>query len=82
MAVHAVSNWNQPICERDWIAQNAVWDPASGSRDSERLVSVNMPVRLREPELERCSWCGRPTIFGVYVRADPASVLFPALADQ
>ena len=65
-----MSRWNQPICERDWIERNSTWD-------GDRLVSLRMPVRLTEPEVERCSYCGGPTILGAFVRDDPANVLYP-----
>lgn len=73
-------NWNQPICEACWIDQRAVWvfDLNIGA---ERLTAVTMPVRLLEPEIERCAWCGAPTIFGAYVRTDPTTVPYPAPDD-
>ena len=64
-------SWTQPICERDWIAQHASW--ADGE-----VVSIDRPHRLVDPEIERCAYCGEPTIFGVYVRDDPARVKYPA----
>jgi hypothetical protein len=32
---------------------------------------------VREAELEICSYCGAPTIVGIYTRADPATVAYP-----
>jgi hypothetical protein len=46
------------MCERCWFDQR-------GDR---------MPVRLAHPDAERCAWCGRPTIAGIYVRADSADL--------
>ena len=61
---------NQPICEADWIERNAVWE-------GDKLISIRMAVRLAEPDVERCAWCGAPTIFGAYVRAEAASLPYP-----
>ena len=72
-----MSNWNQPICERCWIEAEAVWvtDLPDG-RD--RLESIRFPVRLTNPTIEQCAWCGQPTIIGAYKRADPRAVPYPA----
>jgi hypothetical protein len=67
-------SWSQPICERDWIDQNSV------EVDGESLIRV--PVTLNEPHVEQCSFCGKPTIFGAYVRRDPTTVPFPATKDD
>jgi hypothetical protein len=64
-------SWNQPQCENCWIEREATWD-------GDVLTGIRAPVRLTEPVIERCAWCGEPTIFGVYRRADPTTVLFPA----
>lgn len=69
-----VAVWvNAPICEADWIDQNAEWDP----ENPQRLLSLRNPVRLTEPVVEQCAWCGGPTIFGVYVRAARKDLNFP-----
>lgn len=73
-------SWTQPICERDWVAQRATWEQLPDG--SEKLVSVPVPVRVIDANVERCSWCGEATIMGVFVRADPASVPFPALNED
>lgn len=67
-------SWNQPICERDWVKQNARYN------EDDVLTEIRMPYRLtsEHTEIERCAWCGEPTIFGVYVRADPDTVPYPA----
>jgi hypothetical protein len=36
-----------------------------------RLIGVKAPVRIVEPDLEWCCYCGSPTIFGAYLRANP-----------
>lgn len=70
-------SWTQPICERCWIEAEGVWvsDIATGT---ESLSALRFPVRLTEPTIEVCAWCGQPTIIGAYKRADPRSVPFPA----
>ena len=79
-------SWNQPICGRCWITLRGVWEPVDEHEPTgsnvrfTRLVSVEQPVRMvgEWTEIERCSWCGQATIFGVFVRADPKSVPYPA----
>ena len=66
------------MCERCWIARNSEWK-VIGDMGDEVLDSVRVPVRLNEPSLEQCAFCGYPTIFGVYVRQDPTTVSFPAV---
>jgi hypothetical protein len=70
-------SWNQPICEKDWIDQRVVTTVVDGI---EVVVDIPVPMRMvsEHVAIERCSWCGEPTIFGAYVRADPATVPFPA----
>ena len=71
-------SWNQPCCEQCWFEIRGEWGIARcGGRDTEYLVSITMPVRLIEPVLERCAYCGAPTIFGVYRRQDPSTVPYP-----
>lgn len=71
-------SWNQPCCEVCWFEIRGVWMMSIlGGRHEEHLVSVTMPIRTLEPELERCAYCGAPTIFGVYRRQDPATVPYP-----
>lgn len=72
-------SWTQPQCERCWIDANGEWDMANDASETwQRLVGVRMPTKATEPPIERCSFCGAPTIVGIYVRADPASVPYPA----
>ena len=76
-------SWTQPICERDWIVRNSVWEDGPAG-DMEVLVSISRPVRVTAPlgetmSVERCSFCGEPTIWGVFTREDPANVRFPAV---
>lgn len=69
-----MANWNQPQCEACWIDQNTYLDP-------ERGVVVRVPYLLRQPRPEQCAWCGTDTIIGLYVRADPNEVPYPAPDD-
>jgi hypothetical protein len=71
-------SWDNPICERCWIEAEGIWI-ADALSAREALSSVRLPVRVKEPVIERCSWCGDPTIFGVYKRADPRALPFPAM---
>lgn len=64
-------SWTQPTCERCWIQQHA------GYNDEDYLVSIDRPVLVKEPDLEQCSFCGSPTIVGIYTRADPSTVAYP-----
>jgi len=51
-----MSQWTHPICARCW---------SKGNPD-------RTPTTLRNPETERCCYCGNPATDGIYVRADPA----------
>jgi hypothetical protein len=62
--------WTHAICEVCWIEQNATWD------EEGRLTGIGRPLRFKEPEIERCCFCGNPTIFGVYIRFDPQGVTY------
>lgn len=64
----ATLSWTQPICERCWILR----DESYTSDDA-----LKMPIRLKDPELEFCSYCGLITFVGIYIRDDPANVPFP-----
>lgn len=50
-----MSKWTHPIC-------SACWEQREPNRE---------PVRLREPEVERCCFCGKVHASGIYVREDP-----------
>lgn len=69
-----MSGWTQAICERDWIARNAEWDGG-------KLVSIRRATTIRDPEspVEQCCYCGEPTIWGAFIREDPATVPFPRI---
>lgn len=57
-------NWNQPIC-----------DPCWGAEQPDRT-----PARIAELYREdlTCCMCGRPTSSGILVRRDPREVPYPA----
>ena len=60
-----MSAWTQAICDDCF----------------EQQQPDRRPHRMVEPDVERCSWCGRRTRSGIYLRADPASVPYPASDD-
>lgn len=70
--------WSQPCCEACWISRNAVIVDQNGDTSGIRIASVRMPTVIRDPDIEQCAFCGSPTIVGIFVRADPKSVPFPA----
>lgn len=55
-------SWNQPIC-------GACYD---------RRYPAREPVRLRDPEGERCVDCGQTTDDGIYLRLDPTTARYPS----
>lgn len=57
------SSWTQPCCDDCWRAQQP----------------GRQPFRLREVDVEICAWCGVTTMSGIFVRADPATVAYPAI---
>lgn len=63
-------SWTQPTCESCWIDQHSAWD-------GDGLISIDRPVMVKEAGIEQCSYCGNPTIMGIYTRADPATVAYP-----
>lgn len=76
-----MAEWNQPKCERCWIEHEGRWD-TDEAEGITYLSSVRIPFRLTDPDgprVEQCAWCGQPTIVGIYVRADPATVPYPAV---
>lgn len=76
-----MSRWDQPICERDWINRESTWQDAGGVV---RLVSIRRPVLIKQEfaDVERCSFCSEPTIFGAFVREDPAKVPYPPAEEE
>jgi hypothetical protein len=65
-------SWNNPVCEACWIDGNSTWD-------GDKLLDVRVPISViaSEREIEQCALCGSPTIVGIYVRRDPATVGWP-----
>ena len=60
-----MSGWTHSCCEACWFRREGTFD------EQDRLLELRRPVRVAEPELEVCCFCGQATIFGVYVRAAP-----------
>lgn len=73
-----MTSWTQPQCERCW----ATHESTGGIPGVRAPESVRLPVRfrpeVRSAEPEQCAWCGFPTWAGIYRRADPATLAFPA----
>jgi hypothetical protein len=55
-----MSKWNHSICDPCWI-----------ERSLQREA-----VRLREPRVEQCCFCGKKHKSGIYVREDPQLCVF------
>lgn len=74
-----MGRWSHPQCEACWIEREGGWVPAELDGEPVGVLrSVRRPVLIRYPEdetppIERCCFCGLPTIIGIYVRHDPAS---------
>jgi hypothetical protein len=60
-----VSAWTHACCEACWFKRQGTFN------EQGHLIELRHPVRILEPELEVCCFCGQATIFGVYVRAEP-----------
>lgn len=72
-------SWTQPCCERCWIDAEGEFDLGVDEHSVwEHLVSLRRPMLVRNPPIERCAWCGGATFIGLYRRADPATVPYPA----
>ena len=70
-----MSNWNHAICEVCWLDREGEWkDIGNIDHTVMALVSVRRPVRLTEPDLTECCFCSSPTISGIFVRQDPATL--------
>jgi hypothetical protein len=71
-------NWSHPICERCWIEAEGEWELVrTDDGGHQQLARLRFPIHIKEPLIERCGWCGQPTIFGVYRMADPRAIAFP-----
>jgi|KBSSwiStaDraftv2_1062776.scaffolds.fasta_scaffold1418268_1 hypothetical protein len=60
-----MSNWTHPQCEACWIASET-------TIVSYGTLEIRRPHMLIGPGIEMCCYCGKPTIVGIYRRADPA----------
>lgn len=54
-------NWTQPICDICWVGLNP----------------ERHPIRVTEPEVETCAFCGNQTYVDIYIRVDPRTVPYP-----
>lgn len=65
-----MAEWTHPKCEACWIADNSGLDDEGRAfiRRPARVVADNLPAEV-------CCFCGRFTIGGIYVRADPRTTL-------
>ena len=63
------SGWTQAICESCWIDAHTT--------TVEGDLQVRSPVLVAHKQVEFCCYCDQPTIWGCYVRVDPATVPFP-----
>lgn len=63
-----VGNWNQPCCNTCWTAR---WPDREPTRFNEEYRIV-----------ETCAFCGDPNDSGIYVRANPNEVPFPAKDEE
>jgi hypothetical protein len=55
---------NHSICDDCWLKRNSYIGPDG--------AMVRVPVRITEPELEICCYCGIRNRDGIYVRAGSA----------
>lgn len=55
-------SWTQPVCDKCWESMNP----------------GRSPIRLQEPDVEMCCYCGFATKGGIYVRVNPLTVPYPA----
>lgn len=75
--------WTHPMCEACWVNERGTWERLPDG-SGEYLSALRMPVLLRrdDPKVEQCAYCGRPTFVGLFVRADPTTLPFPAKEDE
>lgn len=52
-----VDSWNHPMCDRCW--------------DKNYRDLRGEPVRMKEPDMEKCCWCQGFCFSGIYQRNDP-----------
>lgn len=70
-------SWTHPICTEDWVQLHHKVDD-----DGNLLIRTPTKVKLDEFDPKMCAYCGRLTSAGIFVREDPAKVLFPAMKDD
>lgn len=59
--------WTQPICAARWNQDYS---------EGRRTVNVELD-EIGSGDLEHCCYCNKPTLSGLYVRLDPATVPYP-----
>jgi hypothetical protein len=59
---------NAPCCERCWVERKALWAAPVGEPEQNVMVGMTWPVCVKEKQVERCGFCGHPTIMGAYLR--------------
>lgn len=78
-ALFANLSWTHPICTEDWVQLNH-------KVDDEGQMLIRQPTKVVDPDNpfdpKMCAFCGRLTSAGIYMREDPAKVLFPAVKDD
>lgn len=67
--------WTHAQCEACWIEAQGDWVPDPYDAEVFLLSQVRAPSCIVEPGLERCCFCLKPTIMGIFVREDPAKTL-------
>lgn len=61
-------SWTQPICDTCWQERNPAREPVR--------------VALGNRTAEVCAYCGTSTPSGIYVRANPDTVPYPATRED
>lgn len=60
-----MSAWTHSQCGPCWTAANT----------DEETGEVREPVRLNQPPMDTCCFCGMTTAWGIYVREDPEGLI-------
>jgi hypothetical protein len=64
--------WTHACCEMCWLEREGTWETIDPG--VQVLTSVRRPSRVTEAPIEKCCFCDGPTISGIYVREDPATL--------
>jgi hypothetical protein len=60
---HAPNDWRHSVCDTCWVHMAA-----------DHGVPGRTPARVTNFKAELCCYCGKWTVSGIYVRANPAAV--------